>query len=155
MNTNKIKTERLKEFAKYLSAQELKSAEFFNPVAHINFDETDDAEITVNLISFIAIFELPHIFPKDWVYSNQFEPIWKKQSKSDSFAAVQKWFGLNDLQFEHLFFPGLQLCNLFGGRLINERSGKRDLAFNILELVRISTKDQTCKAKGEFRICLN
>lgn len=155
MSKSKINTERLQTFAEYLSIKEVKSAEFFSPVAHVCVDETNELEIAVNMISFMAIFELPHIFPDHWYYNNQFEPTWRKQSKSDSFTAVQKWFGLNDLQFEHLFFPGLQLCNQFGGKVINERSGKRDLAFNILELIRTSALDQTAKTNTEFRICLN
>ncbi len=155
MSTSKLNTERLQEFAHYLSTEELKSLEIFKPGISIEIDEADDFETQINVTLFIALFELPHIFPDDWVYSKHFEPVLKKKNRVSSFEAVQLWFGLSELQFEHLFFPGMQLCGMFGGRIFDFNSGKRDLVFNINELIRMSRFDKTSKTEGEFRICLN
>jgi hypothetical protein len=150
MNKDKIYTERLKKFAEYLSSQELVAKDYFNPSLQLGMQVEDGTIVPVNPVLFMAMFELPHIFPKDWAYNNKFEPIWKKRKKSDPFSSVTAWFGISELQMEHLFFQGMQLCERFGGRAITEKSTKYDLAFNVLELIKASET-----RKAEFTICLN
>lgn len=154
MSTSKLNTKRLQAFAKYLLTEDLKSLEVFKP-GTIEPDEAMERENIINLTLFIALFELPHIFPDDWVYSKHFEPVLKKKSSVSSFEAVQQWFGLSELQFEHLFFPGMQICGMFGGRIFDLNCGTKDLVFNIKELIRMSAREKTSKPENEFKICLN
>src|SRR5215210_3483218 len=136
MSTSKIKTERLQAFANYLSSKELVSKDFFDPSLQIGMQVEDGTIMPVNPVLFMAMFELPHIFPNDWVYNNRLEPIWKKRRKSDPFLSVMTWFGISEVQMENLFFHGMQLCQCFGGKMIDEKSTKHDLAFNVLELIK-------------------
>lgn len=150
MNTSKIQKERLNAFAHYLSTQELVARDFFSPSLQLGMQVDDGPVVPVNPVLFMAMFELPHIFPKDWVYNNKFEPIWKKRKKSDPFLSIRAWFGITELQMEHLFFQDMQQCERFGGRPITGTSTKKDLAFNVLELIKaMETR------RSEFTICLN
>jgi hypothetical protein len=135
MDADKINKARLKIFADYLSTQELVARDFFGPTLQLGMQVDDGPVVPVNPVLFMAMFELPHIFPQDWVYNNKFEPVWKKHKKSDPFLSVRAWFGISDHQMEHLFFQGMQQCERFGGRTINEKSTKHDLAYNVIDLI--------------------
>ena len=150
MNASKIQKERLKAFADYLSTQELVARNYFSPTLQIGMQIDDGEIIPVNPLLYMARFELPHIFPNDWVYDNKFQPIWKKRKKSDPFLSVQEWFGISEEQMEHLFFQGMQSHDRFGGRIIDARSTQQDLAYNVVELIRMSEQKVTA-----FNICLN
>ncbi len=149
---NTLKIERLRQYAEYLRKQEFVSADYFNPLPQLVYIDRDDNPVAVNPILFLAVFEMPHIFPESWAYSSQFEPILKNGQSSNTFDAMSEWFGLSELQAEHLLFQGMQLPHLFGGRMLTETSSKYDLVFNIEELIKQPV--EPC-AGNEFIICLN
>ena len=114
--------------------------------------ENDGSVTPINVITFLAIFELPCIFPNDWGYDEHFEPCLIKPSAGNAFVQAQRWFGLSDAQMEHLFFQGMQNCKAFGGTEINLSSTELDIVLNIQELLR---KQFEHNNQLEFKICLN
>ena len=136
METQKFNDERLIAYASYLLQNELKCEKFFD----VNCEEemvceasNDDKELKP--ILFKPIMEIPLIFKGEWYYDSNYMPVWKDDPEQDTFSSLILYFGISDQIIGHLFSPGAQLPNVYGGREISPKSSHRVIAKNIIELI--------------------
>ncbi|OFY87050.1 MAG: hypothetical protein A3F72_17760 [Bacteroidetes bacterium RIFCSPLOWO2_12_FULL_35_15] len=82
-----------------------------------------------------VVYELPHIFPEDWIETSESEIIWVLDEEKGFKTSIEKFFGLSEEAFLHLLMPGRQNIERFGGKILNNNSTHLDIAMNILEFV--------------------
>ncbi|HWY33006.1 MAG TPA: hypothetical protein VNX68_00075 [Nitrosopumilaceae archaeon] len=131
---NQINEERLKRLAVHL----IKGKQTCNFLTTIPEKEiVGGAESEEELIPLIMtpFFELVHLFRKEFYYDEKVMPIWVEDENQDTISSVMGFFGLNQHMFRHLFCPGEQMPEIFGGQELESGFSSKKIGENILELI--------------------
>lgn len=134
MTKEKYQEERLRKFADYLNAGDLKCTTIYKKLIRANVGSKVREDKTLQPIYFLPIMELPMIFP-DWCYNEKYMPVYKGNKESDSILSVIQYFKINRCIFRHLFCSGLQRPEIWGGYELPARPSPGDVANNIYELI--------------------
>jgi hypothetical protein len=87
-----------------------------------------------------AIGECPFVWPNDWCFENEF-PKLQNQPEHGAMTSAETWFSLSYDEARHLFIPGRQDPEQFGGEHLEETATKEQVASNIREFVAIESAD--------------
>ncbi|MDP1746052.1 MAG: hypothetical protein Q8L90_10770 [Bacteroidota bacterium] len=107
------------------------------PEEYLNCCDDENIGELVPLI-FQPFLELPFLFPDEW-YSDTFSmPMWvEDDSEQETIASIMSFFGLSHFQFFHLFCIGGQHPEIFGGKILNDKTcNSQTIGRNIAELIR-------------------
>ncbi len=125
--------ERLLQLAEKLNAFEVK------PRVRVLEDLSELVVVDDEIISQIPFFygpvsKLPHIFRGEWEFSGD-EYHWKHDPDKRTLLSIQAFFGLTFGMMGHIFIPGAQILNLYGGKMLTSFARSSDIAFNINHLL--------------------
>jgi hypothetical protein len=81
-----------------------------------------------------AMGELPVLFPRIWKFTDSVIRL-KKNTTAFYSTDVQAFFGLDNSEENHLFYPGLQRPSEYGGRVLGEKARPVSVAKNIRDFV--------------------
>lgn len=79
-----------------------------------------------------ALGECPTIFPNDWSFDNEGYPTFGILPRRSGACA---YFGIDLDEVDHLFMPGQQRCESYGGQYLQTLSTKEQVASNIRAFV--------------------
>lgn len=88
-----------------------------------------------------AIGECPIVFPEFWAWradysGDEFEPR-LRGSKNDWICDVEKFFNVTAEERRHLFHPGEQIPDRFGGIYLKNKASSQQVANNIFEFINL------------------
>ena len=135
MQKQKINSDRLKQFAMYLLQGSPKSEKI---LAELNLESIEFPEPEEGAVPVLPypIFEMVDAFPHDWYYDKDFSPICiHDKNAPDVIETVIYFFEITDAMFAHLFCPGEQDVNYFGGKQLSLKATSQEVAQNIMELI--------------------
>jgi hypothetical protein len=144
-----VHKKRLLKLAAHLRSGKLGHERFDFSV--INADSSGD-ELTHNGCGALgcAIGECPIAFPRQWVFKNG-QPelrgfavrygIW---DDTPAFQCAPGFFGLDDLELNHLFVPNRQRPDIFGGKELGGSATAKQVAANIEAFVKRKEKESKC-----------
>jgi len=78
---------------------------------------------------------LPKIWPAEWAVTAESKYYCKQYPNSDIVEALMKFFSLEFSMVGHIFIPGAQNINLYGGKMLTKYSSTVDMAENIREFI--------------------
>lgn len=119
--------ERLLQLAEHLEKGQLGHKYFSFSVW--NSDDWEDGADTKCGTTGCAIGECPFIWPDDWKFDTDGEPV--LTGKIGVHDSVLDWFNLSVPEARHLFIPDAQSEILYGGRNLTGDATKYEVAANI------------------------
>ncbi len=125
--------ERLLRLAEKLNTFEVK------PRVRVLEDRSELVVVDDEIVSQIPFFygpvsKLPHIFRGEWEFNGD-EYHWIHDPHQSTLISIQTFFGLSFAMMGHIFIPGAQCLNLYGGKILTSYALSRDIAFNIHHLI--------------------
>lgn len=132
----KIYKDRLLKLAKHLETGKLGHKEF--NFSTLNFGK--GAEKGCGTAG-CALGECPIVFPRQWSFVGQgvgevSKPCLKKfKSEGSSFLSAVEFFDIDEDEADHLFQPGTQYPNVWGGKELNHHATRKQVAANIRAFV--------------------
>jgi hypothetical protein len=91
------------------------------------------------------ILELPFIW-EEWYESKEDNTIlWVFDEDRTMPSSLHAFFGINEEIFIHLFIPGRQKIEKFGGKMLTNSSSHIEIAMNMFELVHKYNSDSIIK----------
>jgi hypothetical protein len=135
MINQKFNKDRLLKYALYLKRGKLKCEKFciVGPPDKDTKMQMERSEFKPLVI--LPIMELPIIFKGDWFYDEHYMPIFKEDINNHTISSIGLFFGINPYMFEHIFCPGHQSIEVFGGKILKSKPPISDIADNILKLL--------------------
>ena len=135
MINQKCNKERLEKYAKYLTRAKLQCKRFCSLGTRDKETKKKIETGELNSVVFLPIMELPIIFKGEWFYDEKHLPIYKEDPNQDTMSSIGVFFGINPCMFEHIFCPGLQSVEVYGGKALEANPPTDDIAENILKLL--------------------
>ena len=77
-----------------------------------------------------ALGELPALFPYDWEFDKYGEPQ-RRNQPGDHLQTGPEFFGISSSEFYHLFYPNAQDSGGYGGRRLDDKSSRKQVAANL------------------------
>lgn len=152
MQTQKFNKERLVKYATYLSQNDLTCKVFFEGLTEEEVKKEKESNPDLKPLLILPILELPLIFKGEWQYDEKYLPVWKGDPEKDILNSITLFFGINELMLSHVFSPGYQLTNIFGGVELSLKSHHEAVAKNIFDLIRST---EFIKTQAIFKNHLN
>jgi len=81
---------------------------------------------------------LPLVFPRFWRFN--FDSICYVSQIHYNIKDVQYWFGIDNGEAEHLFFPGIQQPEKYRGVILSHNATREEVASNIRAFLKIKAK---------------
>lgn len=81
-----------------------------------------------------AIGECPIVWPGEWKFAKDGDPV---TTFNNSLSSSKDFFGIIHDEFMHLFVPDSQNIDKYGGKHLDDRATKEQVANNILEFIKI------------------
>lgn len=125
--------ERLLLLAEHLEKGKLGHAQF-------NFGIFNDSHAPTCGTAGCAIGECPILFPKDWNWGKRGEPLLIDGRRYDASEDGERFFGLDEREFDHLFIPLCQV-HLYGGEILDDDATAAEVAANIRAFVAIKDEE--------------
>lgn len=124
--------ERLLRLAERLNRAEVK------PRVRILEDNSEMVVIDDEIVSQVPFFygiveKIPRVFPGEWSLCDEYH--WKHDPDKKTLLSIQAFFGLTFTMMGHIFIPGAQCLNLFGGKMLTSFARSSDIAYNINHLI--------------------
>ena len=135
MINQKFNKDRLLKYALHLKRGKLKCERFckVGPPDKETKMQVERGELKSLVV--LPIMELPIIFKGDWFYDEDYMPIYKEDFNNHTISSIGMFFGINPYMFEHIFCPGHQSTEVFGGKILKSNPSMSDIAHNILKLL--------------------
>ncbi len=137
MKPKKFNEDRLVKYARYLQCGNLKCEKFYSTIEKKESTEDQIEESKRRPLLFLPIMELPIIFPKEWYYDRNYMPVYKENKAQETISSVIEFFGINRYIFYHIWSPGAQMIQVYGGKTLGPKPTLKDIASNILDLVEV------------------
>ena len=77
---------------------------------------------------------LPKIWSEEWGQDKDESYYWKKNPNGNLIDSLMTFFFLEYSMIGHIFIPGAQNINLYGGKILTKFSSSREIAYNIKSL---------------------
>lgn len=137
MKPEKFNEDRLVKYARYLQCGKLKCEKFYT--VNQNKKTVDQLIESRELrpLLFMPIMELPIIFPGEWCFDKDYMPVYKENKEQETISSVIQFFGINRYIFYHIWSPGAQRTEIYGGKILGPKPTLGCLASNILDLVEV------------------
>lgn len=130
----KIYIDRLKTLALHLNSGLLLTT--VKPISEepTIADKGDYIEETLPYFNY-PMRELPFLFA-DWKTDGNANPYWNKDENKNSVSSTLYFFDISFDMFQHLFIPGSQRIELYGGNFLKKNSTPKEIARNIFDLIK-------------------
>lgn len=138
-----IHKKRLLKLAKHLRSGKLGHAKF--SFAHVNADnhgyELQHADAKCGTLG-CAIGECPIAFPESWHFIHGTVALRRKRPdyQFSCMEHAESFFGLTEMEVDHLFRPADQCTSLYGGRSLGYNAKPASVAANIEAFVKRKEK---------------
>ncbi|HEX8517891.1 MAG TPA: hypothetical protein VF868_16960 [Bacteroidia bacterium] len=137
MKHQKFNNARLIKYAQHLQVHDLRCERFCKAIRKNKIVQETIGDKSLNPLCLQVVMELPLIFSEDWCYGKDYLPVLKKWPKENTTSAIIYFFGINTQILLHLFSPGNQRIEVYGGFVLQPRPTAMQLARNIFELIDI------------------
>ncbi len=86
-----------------------------------------------------AIGECPVVWPEAWTFAGP-NPVLRTNTGDYPTTSAERWFGLSKAAIGHLFMPFEQKPARFGGKKLDGRATRKEVARNIVAFLRKTAK---------------
>lgn len=137
MKPKKFNEDRLLKYARYLQCGKLKCEKFYSTIKNNESADNQVKENKLRPLLFLPIMELPIIYAGEWYYDKLYMPVYKENKEQETISSVIEFFGINQNIFNHIWSPGAQMPEVYGGKKLKPHPSLQDVASNILDLVEV------------------
>jgi hypothetical protein len=137
MTPNQFNEDRLVKYARYLQCNKLKCAILRPAISQSEIADEIKQNSKLRPLLIIPILEIPIIFTGQWYYNKDYLPVYKENKEQETISSVIEFFGINRYIFYHIWSPGSQRPEIYGGKKLGPKPSVKDVASNILDLVEV------------------
>ncbi|HXD93853.1 MAG TPA: hypothetical protein VNX01_11615 [Bacteroidia bacterium] len=135
MINQKFNKVRLEKYATYLKKGKLICADYFKAGLPDKKMKKQVERDELKLLVVLPILELPFVFEREWLYDKDFMPFYKNDPERDMISSTAIFFGINKCMFDHIFCPGHQNMQVYGGKILGSKPTPSEIADNIFKLI--------------------
>jgi hypothetical protein len=133
MNNRKVNEPRLRKLANRLVSDDCKELFYMVDLCSSNHQEVQIQRSAFPALE-AAISESVHSFPDEWVWDDENEIAYLIEDVTkDPCTSAMIFYGLDEMDFKHLFVPFNQYPELYGGKMVELLITPTHIGENIYE----------------------